>query len=127
MELEPEQAEGKYYFAIVSEDELMALTGILESIVCIYKESEGLTIVFSEDAKDTVAELTEKEIMGPFALITMTAQTDLNAIGILAKITEALAKEKIAVNAFSAYYHDHILVPYEKKDNAIALIRPLKF
>ncbi|MEW6748407.1 MAG: ACT domain-containing protein [Candidatus Micrarchaeota archaeon] len=125
MKLEPKAAEGEYYFAMVAEDDLMALTGILESVVCIFRESEGLTIVFSEDAKEEVAELTGKEIMGPFALITMTAQTELNAIGILAKITDALAKEKIAVNAFSAYYHDHILVPYGKKERATAILESL--
>lgn len=127
MNLEPKAAEEKYYFATVEEDDLRALTEILDSIVCVFREEEALTVVFSEDVKADIEESSEEDIQGPFAMITMTVQTDLNAIGILAKITAELAKEKIAVNAFSAYHHDHIFVPYDKKDAAVALIKPLSF
>jgi hypothetical protein len=125
MKLEPKPAEGRYFFASVDESQLMALSGLIGSVVAVFREDEGLTAVFSDDVKDDVASLSEKPVVGPFALITMTAETDLNAIGILAKITAAMAKEKIAVNAFSAYHHDHILVPYDKRDKALAILRSM--
>jgi len=125
MKLEPKIAEGRFYFAIVDGSQMMALSGLLESVVAVFREDEGLTVVFSEDVKDDVSDLSEKEVVGPFALITMTAQTDLNAIGILAKITAALAKERIAVNPFSAYLHDHIFVPHDKKDAALSILKTL--
>jgi hypothetical protein len=43
----------------------------------------------------------------------------------LAKITTALAKEGISVNAFSAYYHDHLFVPYDRKEDAMAALAEL--
>jgi hypothetical protein len=125
MKIEPRIAEEKYYFAIVDESQLMNLANYLDGIVAIFREDEGLTAVVSEDIKDDIASLTDKDLEGPFALITLGAHTDLYAIGILAKITQALTREKIAVNAFSAYCHDHVFVPYERKEDAMrALGKP---
>ncbi len=125
MKIEPRLAEGKYYFATVEESQLMAITGYLGSVAAIFRETEGLTVVVSEDAKDGIAGLSRKKLQGPFALITLGAQTDLYLVGFLAKITEALAKEKIAVNAFSAYFHDHLFVPYERKEDALRVLGKL--
>lgn len=124
MELGPKLVNGEYYFATVDESQLPALSSYPGCFIAIFREEEGLTIVFS-DIKEDIAGLSDKKIEGPFALITLGAQTGLYEIGILAKITGALAKEKIAVNAFSAYHHDHILVPYGKKDAALAALRKL--
>jgi uncharacterized protein len=120
--MEPSLLEGKYYFASVGENQLMAISSYLGSIVDVFREQEGLSIVFSEDVKDGIAEISNKEIIGPFALITLTVHSDLYAVGLLAKITSALAKEGISVNAFSAYYHDHLFVPYDKKEDAMAAL-----
>ncbi len=50
--------------------------------------------------------------------------SDLRAVGFLAKIAAALAADGISVNAYSAYHHDHLLVPFERKDDAMkALLR----
>jgi hypothetical protein len=122
MKAEPHLAEGKYYFATVDESQLMNLANYLGGIVAIFREDEGLAAVVSEDIKDDIAGLSDKGLKGPFALITIGAQTDLYAVGILAKITRALVKEKIAVNAFSAYHHDHLFVPYEKKEDAMHVL-----
>ncbi|MFH0737932.1 MAG: ACT domain-containing protein [Candidatus Micrarchaeota archaeon] len=126
MKLEPKPAKNRYFFAIVDESQLMALSGMLDSVVAILREDEGLTVVFSEDIKDDIEGLSEKPAIGPFALISMAAETDLNAVGILAKITAALAKEKVAVNPFSGYLHDHIFVPSDKKDAAMATLKALE-
>ena len=122
--MKPKLFEGTYYFASVDSSNLMELANYLDDITGIFRENEGLTIVFSGKIKDDILQITEKDIIGPFALITLSVESDLMAIGFLAKITEALAKEKISVNAFSAYHHDHIFVPFERKDDAMkALMR----
>ena len=121
--MEPEIIEGKYYIASLDESQLMALTGYLDYITCIYREKEGLTILFSEEIKEDITQLTDNEIVGPFAMITLNVHSDLMAVGFLAKITEVLAKEKISVNAFSAYHHDHLFVPYDRKDDAIKALK----
>jgi hypothetical protein len=125
MKPKPHLAEGKYYFATVDESQLMNLANYLGGIVAIFREDEELTAVVSEDIKDDIAGLSDKGLKGPFALIRLGAQTDLYAVDILAKIIQALSKEKIAVNAFSAYYHDHLFVPYEKKEEALRILGKL--
>ena len=122
----PELAGGKYYFASVDEMQLMALSSYLDCIICVYREKEGLTIVFSEEITEEMKEFTEKEIIGPFALIALNIYSDLMAVGLLAKITDTLAKERISVNAFSAYHHDHVFVPYERKDEAMRELKKLQ-
>ncbi len=123
--MDPRLEDGKFFMASVAESNTMALAGYLQYILCIYRESEGLSVVFYEDMKDVAASLTGKPIAGPFALITL-APDSLPAIGFLAKVTEALAKGKISVNAFSAYNHDHLLVPYGRREDAVALLKALQ-
>jgi hypothetical protein len=123
--MKPNLKEGKFYFASVDEGELMALSGYLEYITCVYRESEGLTIVFNEEILENMKGFTEK-ISGPFAMITLEVNSDRNAIGFMEKIAGALAKEKISCNAFSAYYHDHIFVQYERKEDAIVALKKLQ-
>jgi uncharacterized protein len=120
--MEPALIEGKFYFATVDESQLLTLSGYLEGICSVFREKEGLGIVFSENLKDVMARLTDKEIVGPFALISLTVHSNLYSIGLLAKVTDALAKEGITVNAVSAYYHDHLFVPYERKEDAMAAL-----
>jgi hypothetical protein len=123
--MSPELEDGTYYLASVDSAYLMNLANYLDCIRCIYREEEGLTVLFSEEIKAELSELT-KDVAGPFAIITLKVNSDLMAIGFLAKITKVLADEKISVNAFSAYHHDHLLVPYEKKDDAMKALRELR-
>ena len=123
--MKPALSGEKYYFASIDEGHLMALAGYLGSIAGIFREEEGLTIVFSQGIWEGMSQFTEKEISGPFALITLTIESDLMAVGFLAAMAGALAKEGISVNAFSAYHHDHLFVPYEKRDSAMAALARL--
>lgn len=120
--MEPTLGSGKYYFATVGGSQLLALSGYLNSIVDVFNEEEGLSIVFSEDVKEGIAQLSGKPIIGPFAFITLTVHSDLYAVGLLAKVTSALASEGISANAFSAYHHAHLFVPYERTDEAMEIL-----
>ena len=124
--LSPGISEGKFWVGTFPESQMMGLAGYLQYITCIYREKEGLTAVFQEEAKEELERYTEKKVEGPFALITLQVDSSLMAVGLLAKVTEALAREKIPVNAFSAYFHDHLLVPFEKKDEALAALKKLQ-
>jgi hypothetical protein len=123
--MKPSLSETEYYYGTFDEGTLMELSGYLDYIIGIFKEEEGLTVIFSGEAKDEISQLTDKKIEGPFALITLAINSDLMAVGFLAKITEALAKEKISVNAVSAYHHDHLLVPFGRKGDAIKALERL--
>jgi hypothetical protein len=123
--MSPTHVPGKYYLASVDESQLMALAGYLDYVLAIFREEEGLSVVVSEDIKAEVAELSDKEPIGPFALITLGVNSDPMAVGFLAKIAAALAAKGISVNAYSAYHHDHVLVPFEKKDLAMRTLDAL--
>ena len=124
--LSPALSESKYCMGSFSEAQMMGLAGYLQYIVCIFREEEGISAVFQETAKDELARYTEKKMEGPFALLTLKVNSSPFSIGLLARVTEALAKEKIPCNAFSAYHHDHLLVPYEKREAALAALKKLQ-
>ena len=125
LNLRPEVAEGRFFFGIFPESQLMGIAGYLNYFVAIVRENEGITAVFEEAAKEPLTAYTEKKFVGPFALITLTAATDLHAAGITAAVSSALAKEKIPANAFAGYYHDHLLVPYSSKEKAAKILSAL--
>ena len=56
------------------------------------------------------------------AWIVLTVHSDLASVGFLAKITEKLAAAGISVNAVSAFYHAHLLVPVEKTEKAMVVL-----
>jgi len=118
-------SEKRYHMATVDESEIMAIAGYLDYLVCIYREDEGISIVFEEDILEEMNGLSEKEAVGPFARITLGVNSDLMAVGFLARVTEALAKEGISVNAFSAYHHDHLFVPYDAAERAMGILESL--
>lgn len=92
---------------------------IKSGAVMVFLEAEGVTIVVAEE----IAQVLKIEYQNTWAMITLTIHSDLNAIGFLAAITKKLADAGISVNAVSAFYHDHLFVPWEKRDNAMNILR----
>lgn len=122
--MKPKLKKEKYYIGSFDEGELMTLANYLDNIVCIYKETEGLSVTFTEDILEDMKTITKK-VSGPFALITLEVHSDLLAVGFMAKIASTLAEEKISCNAVSAYYHDHIFVQYERKEDAVTALEKI--
>jgi hypothetical protein len=89
--------------------------------VCQFREAEGLTAIID------MATAKAKRIDHVFEsrMITLTIHSDLAAIGFLAAICAALAREGISCNAVSAYYHDHLFVPADRADDAMAVLNAL--
>jgi hypothetical protein len=56
-------------------------------------------------------------------LITLTVHSSLDAVGFLAAITARLAEAGIAVNAVSAFHHDHLFVPEHRAEEALAVMK----
>ena len=49
----------------------------------------------------------------------------LDAVGLTAALSSALAEEGIAANVLAGYFHDHILVPADRVDDAIECLTRL--
>ncbi|MFA5105988.1 MAG: ACT domain-containing protein [Candidatus Micrarchaeia archaeon] len=123
--MHPSASTEKYYFALVGEGQMMALAGYLQYVFCVCREPEGLSAVVNEIGKDGIESISLEKAQGPFSLVSVGVESDLMAVGFLAKITSALAKEGISANAVSAYKRDYLLVPYEKREQALKALAKL--
>jgi len=86
------------------------------SPLCTFYEQEGITIIISRQQ----AEENGLAFNTSWACITLKVNSSLSAIGFLAAVTDRLACVGISVNPISAYYHDHLFVPWEEKEHALA-------
>jgi len=57
--------------------------------------------------------------------ITLTVHSSLDAVGLTAAVASALARHDISANVVAAYFHDHIFVPQEKAEQAVAVLKSL--
>ena len=51
--------------------------------------------------------------------------TALDAVGLTAAVATALAEHGIPANVIAGFYHDHLLVPEDRADDAVAVLRGL--
>src|SRR5882757_950368 len=87
--------------------------------VMVFREKEGTTLIVPAD--EVVG------LQGAFRcrMITLTVHSSLEAVGFLAAITARLAAAGMGVNPVSAFYHDHLVVPADRADEAMELLRQL--
>ncbi|TPJ72620.1 ACT domain-containing protein [Mesorhizobium sp. B2-6-2] len=86
-----------------------------------FREREGLTLIVTEDEAKAAG------LAGTFRcrMITLDIHSSLEAVGFLAAITKRLAAAGMGVNPVSAFYHDHLFVPAERAEEALAILRNL--
>ena len=58
-------------------------------------------------------------------MITLNVHSSLDAIGVLAAITARLAAASMGVNPVSGYFHDHLFVPVDRADEAMAILEDI--
>ena len=60
-----------------------------------------------------------------WARITLGISSSLEAVGLTARVSAALAARGIGANMIAAFHHDHVFVPWERRDEAMAALRAL--
>ncbi len=104
--MNPYLNEGDYVFCTVENLNNISLNDILFH----FKEREAYTVVLKKEYAD--------KMKMPYsfiaAWITLTVHSSLEAVGLTAAFSTALAKNNISCNTVAAFYHDHIFV--DKKD-----------
>jgi len=55
----------------------------------------------------------------------LTVHSSLDAVGLTAAFSTALAQAGIGCNVLAGRYHDHILVPHNRREDAVAALRAL--
>ncbi|MGW4379983.1 ACT domain-containing protein [Kitasatospora sp. NPDC004531] len=84
-------------------------------------EPEGVTFVVAEQ---------EAESLGlPHAFtaawITLRVHSALDAVGLTAAVATALAEQGISCNVVAGFHHDHLFVPADDADRALAALDAL--
>jgi uncharacterized protein len=116
--MHPMQWEERYVFCSVSQEGYDALE---IRPVGTFQEQEGISIIITQ-AQAREAGLTYDST---WACITLQVHSALSAVGFLAALTGRLAQAGISVNAVSAFYHDHLFVPWAKRETAIKILEEL--
>ncbi|MEP3047605.1 MAG: ACT domain-containing protein [Roseibium sp.] len=87
----------------------------------LFSETEGTTAILPLERAQELG-LADAEW---FRRITLTVHSSLEAVGLTAAISKALAAQGISANVVAAYFHDHVFVPQEKADDALNALRSL--
>ena len=116
--LEPVLNEGVYAYTLVPPGSKVPAIDVLG----IFREAEGTTLIAAE-AQVRAAGL---PVLFRAAWITLKVNSALQAIGLTAAFSRALGEAGISCNVVAAVCHDHIFVPVEAAETAVACLRALQ-
>lgn len=114
--MSPEAREGEFVVATVPASSVAGLPA--EAVI---HESEGATVVLRREDADS------RGIAYGYvaAWITLTVHSDLAAVGLTAAFSTALADAGISCNVLAGFHHDHLLVPADRRDDALEVLAAL--
>lgn len=116
-QLNPVLNKGEYVFVTV----LDTYTLDPKKIIGFFKEKEGNTLIIEKE----LAEQLSLPYYFKAAWLTLEASTSLNAIGLTAAFSSALANQNISCNVVAGYHHDHIFVDHTKATEALNVLQAL--
>jgi hypothetical protein len=62
---------------------------------------------------------------GEWARISLEVHSSLNAVGLTAALSKALAEADISANIVAALRHDHLFIPWDRREEALASLKAL--
>jgi hypothetical protein len=96
--------------------------GLTAGAFAAIREQEGLCVVIDAEAAERAGVAGD----GPrLARLTLRVQSSLLAVGLTAAVASRLAAAGIAANPIAGRLHDHLLVPWEARERALAELRSL--
>ncbi|QFT31862.1 ACT domain protein [Labrenzia sp. THAF82] len=87
----------------------------------LFSETEGTTAILPVERARELG-LADAEW---YRRITLTVHSSLEAVGLTAAVSAALAEKAIPANVVAAYFHDHVFVPAERAQDALEVLRDL--
>ena len=89
-----------------------------DEALATFAETEGTSLILSEaTARDLGF-----PVDSPQACLTLGVHSALDGVGLTAAVAGVLADHGIACNMVAAFHHDHVFVPVDHADRAIALL-----
>ena len=105
--LKPRLYSQRYAFAETADATLH------KRLFALIREEEGLTAI-------------EPDPQGDWARISLEVHSNLEAVGLTAEISSRLAEKGISANIVAALHHDHLFVPWDRRDEALAVLHGLE-
>jgi len=90
---------------------------VAEHALATFRETEGMTLIVPWERAEEFDVCSE-----PMARITLNIHSSLEAVGLTAAVSQALASEAISANVVAGFYHDHIFVPQMAGTRAVACL-----
>ena len=90
---------------------------VAEHALATFRETEGTTLIVPWERAEEFDVCSE-----PMARITLNIHSSLEAVGLTAAVSQALAFEAISANMGAGFYHDHIFVPQTSGERAVACL-----
>ncbi|MBF7729080.1 ACT domain-containing protein [Pseudomonas sp. N040] len=115
--MQPVLNSGRYAFVAVPSNVMLDSSLIVASV----REPEGLSVIVAEH----VALELDLPVAFTAAWITLTVHSDLAAIGLTAAFSSALGQAGISCNVVAGVHHDHLFVPVDQAQEAMAALRGL--
>ncbi|WP_175409253.1 ACT domain-containing protein [Streptomyces sp. TRM64462] len=114
--MRPELNPGRYVFTAVEGGVPSGVTPVVT-----VAEQEGLTVVARLEEADA-AGLAYDYVAG---WITLRVHSALEAVGLTAAVARELADAGLSCNVVAGFHHDHLFVPYEHAEQAVAVLQAL--
>lgn len=112
--MKPILNEGEYVFCTVSNIRQINH----EDIILFFKEKEGYTLILHKKVADDL----QLSYTFVAAWITLTVHSALEAVGLTAAFSNALAQANISCNVVAGYFHDHIFVATNDAPKALQIL-----
>ena len=89
--------------------------------IALFEEAEGLSVIAP------LSRLEDQGIEPVFICrrITLEVNSALEAVGLTAAVSQALAGAGISANIVAALHHDHVFVPEDKAGEALSVLKQL--
>ncbi|GMU65982.1 MAG: hypothetical protein AMXMBFR36_22560 [Acidobacteriota bacterium] len=94
---------------------------LVAAAFAVVREREGVTVVLAAD----IAGQFSLPVEPLWAKVTLSIHSDLAAVGMMAAVAAELAAAGIAVNPLAGWHHDHLLVPWDRREEAVRRLAAL--
>lgn len=110
-----------FVFAMLPKGAGAELASLAPNAVMVFQEAEGTTLIVPQSC------VTGRDIPHAFPcrMITLEVHSALDAVGFIAAVAAALSESGISTNPVSGFYHDHLFVPANDADAAVAILQTL--
>jgi hypothetical protein len=116
----PVLKDGEFVFCATTDADVIARA--LPLALGSFKEEEAVTLILG---RADAAALGFTAMM-PMRRIELEVFSSLEGVGLTAAVAGALAAEGIPCNMVAAFHHDHVFVPADMAERALAVLRDVQ-